>query len=184
VHSAAGSIAARLQKIVPNNALTRDIRTEAIRSSNSWLAESALRTHRTEEAYTTAKDLVDKPQFSSTAEKSSKDRLIAESKIRLATALVDQGHLAEARGTLSEVMGYFRERQAKGAGDPYFRIDFGKALYQDARAQESDAAGAAKRRALLDEAASVLGGLSQEAQRMSQAEEITDWVSKARAEGN
>jgi hypothetical protein len=49
-----------------------------------------------------------------------------------------------------------------------------------ARAQEDDDAGRAQRRALLDEAASVLGGLSQEAQQFQTSRELIEWVTQAR----
>jgi len=180
IHSEATALNETLQKIEPKNSLTRSIRDQGIREDHAWIVESSLRTGRTEAAVSTAKGLLKDEELSTTTEKSSLDSLAAHSKVLYAKALIQAGEKSQARGTLSDAMGYYRGRLARGAGDMRFKADYGDALYQMARAQEDDDIGRAHRRELLDEAQSMLGGLSQEAQQLRTNRELIADVSKAR----
>ena len=180
IHTRAVALNDRLQKIAPKNALTRNIRTEAIRQDHGWIVESALRTNRPEEAMSLAKQLAEPVPPQPGDEKVLIDSNHWRAEVRLGQSLIATGHNAEARATLAETLAYYRSRQANGSSSTRFRQDFGTALYQMARAQEDDDAGRAQRRALLDEAASVLGGLSQEAQQFQTSRELIEWVTQAR----
>jgi tetratricopeptide (TPR) repeat protein len=181
VHSRAAALDDRLQKIVPKNALTRNIRVAALRQDHTWLIEASLRTGRHEEALSAAKAAVDHPTVTPTDEKAVVDSIVARAQIHLGQALIASGQKTEAQEALSKAISYYRSREAKGAGATSYRQDFGRALYQEALAQNDDEAGRAQRRTLLDEAQSVLAGLSQEAQQLRTSKELIGWVSEARA---
>jgi tetratricopeptide (TPR) repeat protein len=181
VHSGAAALNDRLQKVVPKNALTRNIRIAALRQDHTWLIEASLRTGRHEEALSAAKDAVEHPMVTPTDEKMVVDSVVAKAQIRLGQAFIGSGQKTEALAALSKAIDYYRSRQANGAGATSYRQDFGRALYQEALAQNDDEAGRAQRRALLDEAQSVLAGLSQEAQRLRTSKELIGWVSDAQA---
>ena len=178
IRSLALALDERLQKIAPKNALTRNIRTEAIRQARTWIAVAALRTGRSEEALSAAKGLVDRPFVRAMDDKATVDAEVERAKTRLGQALIASGQRTGARATLSEAIAFYRVRQANGAGSTQFRQDFGAALFQMARAQDDGDAGRAQRRALLDEAQSMLGGLSQEAQQLRTSRELIGWVSQ------
>lgn len=142
--------------------------------------ESALRTNRPEEAMSLARQVAEPVPPQPGDEKLVIDANHWRAEVRLGQSLIATEHKAEARSTLADALFYYRSRQANGAASTRFRQDFGTALYQMARAQEDDAAGQAQRRVLLDEAASVLGGLSQEAQQFQTSRELIEWVTHAR----
>jgi hypothetical protein len=181
IHSRATALDERLQKIAPTNALTRNIKIAAIRQDQTWIIEASLRTGRHEESLSASKAAVDNPMVSPTDEKALVDSIVARAQTRLGQSLIASGQRAEALGALAQAISYYRSRQAKGAGATSYRQDFGRALYQDALAQSDDDAGRLQRRALLDEAQSVLAGLSQEAQQLRTCRELIAWVSDARA---
>jgi hypothetical protein len=181
IHSRAAALDDRLQMVVPKNALTRNIRIAALRQDHLWFLESSLRTGRHEEALSAAKAAVDHPMVTPTDEKTMVDSVVAKAQTRLGQALIESGRRTEALAALSPAITYYRSRQAKGAGSTSYRQDFGRALYQEALAQSDDEAGRIQRRALLDEALSVLAGLSQEAQQLRTSKELIGWVSDARA---
>jgi len=181
IHSRATALDERLHKITPKNALTRNIRTAALRQDHMWIVESSLRTGRHEEALAAANAAVEHPEVNPTDEKATVDSIVAQAQVRLAQSLIASGQKTEAQEALSKAISYYRSRQAKGAAATSYRQDFGRALYQEAMAQGDDAAGRAQRRALLDEAQSVLAGLSQEAQQLRTSRELIGWVSDARA---
>jgi hypothetical protein len=181
VHNQAVALDESLKKIVPKSAITRNMRTAALRQDHKWIIESALRTGRHEEGVTTARDLVDQPLVTPTDEKIFVDAVAARSRTYLGQARIASGEAAAARAPLAEALAYYRARQAHGASDTTFRQDFGKALYEESRIQNTDPAGRAQRRALLDEAQSVLGGLSQEAQQLRDSRELIAEVSVARS---
>jgi hypothetical protein len=181
IHTQAVALNDRLQKIVPKNALSRNIRTEALRQDHTWIVESALRTGRPEEAMSLAKELAEPRPPQPGDEKITLDANLGHAKVRLGQTLIASDNKTEARSVLLDALVYYRSRQANGASETRFLQDFGAALYQLARAQEDDDSGRAKRKALLDESASVLGGLSQEAQQFRTSKELIEWVSDARA---
>ncbi len=181
IHSRATALDERLHKITPKNALTRNIRTAALRQDHTWIVEASLRTGRSEEALSASNAAVEHPEVSPTDEKTLVDSIVAQAQTRLGQALIASGRRTEALAALSPAITYYRARLAKGAGATSYRQDFGRALYQEALAQNDDDAGRAQRRALLDEAQSVLAGLSQEAQQLRTSKELIAWVSDARA---
>ena len=181
IHAKSVALNDRLQKIVPKNALTRNIRTEAIRQDHTWIVESALRTSRPEEAMSLARQLAEPVAPQPSDEKIILDMNLGRARVRLGQSLIASGKKADARTVLEKALSYYRSRQANGASATLYRQDFGAALYHLSQAQEDDEAGRAQRRALLDEAASVLGGLSQEAQQFYSSRELIQWVIDARS---
>jgi hypothetical protein len=181
IHAKAVALDARLQKIAPQSNLTRTVRTQALRESRTWITEAALRTGRAEEAVSVAKDMAEHPLVSAFDPKAQIDAERARSKVLYGEALIDSDHVEAAKTPLAEALAYYRERQAKGAADTHFRQNFGQALFQLSRTESSDEAGIGRRRAILDEAASVLGGLSQEAQQLRSSREVIETVTRARA---
>ena len=99
---------------------------------------------------------------------------------RLGQALLESGQRSEALAQFAEAMAHYRAEQANGATETSYRQDFARALYQLSQAQGSDDVGRAQRRGLLDEALSVLGGLSLEAQQLISSKELFRWVREAR----
>jgi tetratricopeptide (TPR) repeat protein len=180
IHDQAAVLDQRLQKIAPKNALTRDLRNQAIGQDHAWMIEAALHTGRREEALAAAQALVAHPPTNPTDEKFTVDMLDARDRTRLGQALLEAGHRTEAQAQLTEAIAYYRSRQAKGAQSTSFRQDFGRALYQEALVQDADEAGQARRRALLDEALSVLSGISPEAQQFRTSRELIKSVTEAR----
>jgi hypothetical protein len=181
VHAQAANIEEKLRKIAPRDTLTKLIRDDAITQTHVWVVKAAVHTGRQEEAAAAAKSFLDHPSFSVGTEKTLIDAVVARTRTRYAQSLIDLDRKAEARSALQEVMVYYRGRQANGANATSFRQDLGAALFQMARLEDDDEAGRARRRALLDEAQSVLGGLSQQAQQFYDSKEIIELVSRARA---
>jgi hypothetical protein len=90
-----------------------------------------------------------------------------EARVLLAHAIALQGRLDEAHSTLQPALDHYRQQQAAGARETYFRRAFAYALYVDAIAQPADAAGRKQRKADLDEAAKQIAGASAEAQKLA-----------------
>jgi hypothetical protein len=181
IHSRATALDERLHKITAKNALTRNIRTAALRQDHMWIVEASLRTGRSEEALSASRAAVEHPEVSPADEKTMVDSVVAQAQTRLGQSFIASGKKAEALSALAPAIAYYRSRQAKGAGSTSYRQDYGRALYQEALAQSDDESGLLQRRALLDEAQSVLAGLSQEAQQLRTSRELIAWVSDARA---
>ncbi len=159
------------------NAVWRSIRANAIRRNRQWIAEAALRTGHLEGAVSAAQDALNSPPVGR-QDLRLEAEAIAREKTLLGQALAVQGELSKARGPLSEAIAHYRSLQAEGASETAFRLDFARALYAMALAQEATGDGRAERKALLAEAASLLGGLSQEAQQMDTSKELIEWVTR------
>ncbi|MGH8126271.1 MAG: hypothetical protein ACREPK_10560 [Rhodanobacteraceae bacterium] len=111
------------------------------------------------------------------------DPLIGQSQARyiLALAVAKQGHKAEALKVLQPALAYYADQQKAGAQDTTFRHDYAYALYVDAIAQPTGAAGSKQRNADLDQAAKLIAGASTEAQRMAEFRYISGQIATARA---
>jgi tetratricopeptide (TPR) repeat protein len=182
VHAGAVQVADQLAKIKKVSAGNVDLRGSAVRRCRVLLSESALRLGNFEEAVTATKEFLDHPQFSRFVDKQQIDYSQARAKVRLGEALIGAGRPSEALGPLHEAETYFRGQQAAGATDTDFRMDFGRTLYQLARAQADDPAGHARRVALLREAEGVLDGLSFETRQLVASKELIQWVRNARVQ--
>jgi len=99
----------------------------------------------------------------------------------LAHAIVGQARLEEARSTLQPALAWYRKQLAAGAHETGFRGDFAYALYVDAIAQSSDAAGRRQRAADLDQAAKLIAGASAEAQKLADMREVSSLIASASA---
>ncbi|MSU50426.1 MAG: hypothetical protein EXS37_15305 [Opitutus sp.] len=84
----------------------------------------------------------------------------------LALAVARQSRGAEALTVVDPALRIYRDLRAKDADGVDFRQDFAFALYVQAMARADDADGRAQRRAALDEAATLLDGLSDEAKQL------------------
>jgi tetratricopeptide (TPR) repeat protein len=181
LHDRAVEVLAQLDKAKLTKENDPDFRNNILRRARTWQAESAVRLGRVEEALEVSRQIVDAPIFGRLDKLSQLD-MMARARVRLGRALLLAGNRAEALGPLVEAEAFYREKRARGAKEVYFHLSFANALYHLARAQADDEAGRTRRRDLLDEALSVLGGLSFEAQQLVASKEILDWVMSARRE--
>ena len=179
IYAKTGDIDARLLQIPGVNGRNLEFRNDALRRNRAWIAESALRLGNFEQAVTVARDNVEKP-IVGRLDKLTMAAILARSKIHLGQALLGTDQRAEALVPLGEAVAYYRREQAAGASATFFRNDFARALFQLARAQSDDDDGRTRRRALLDEAMGVLGGLTIEAQQLLMNKELLKWISAAR----
>jgi len=104
----------------------------------------------------------------------------ANRQLRLAFALAKQGKTTEAREALEAALEYFRERRADGSAGTRFHLEYARALYVSALAQEGDAAGRRAREQALEDATAELDGLSDEARQLYAARLLRDWIAAAR----
>ena len=179
IHDRSLDLDARLRKLEPKDAVSLQFRDDAIRRNAGWLAESALRTGRNEEAAALARQTIEKPIVGRLGQAAVNDS-VARAKVRYGQALLGSGQRAEAVAVLGEALIYYRDQQAHGAAGTGPRQDLARTLYVLALAQAGDEASVARRATLLAEAATVLDGLSLEAQQMQTSRELIDWVAAAR----
>ena len=182
VQARAADVVEQLGKIKETNEGNRSFRASAARRSRALLAESALRLGRPEEAVTAARGGLVDLEVEQRQDLATANQITARAKVRLGQALLESGQRSEALAQFSEALTFYRAEQANGATETGFRQDFARALYHLSRAQESNAAGRAARLALLDEALTVLGGLTVEAQQLRDSKELIKWVTDARRE--
>jgi hypothetical protein len=157
-------------------------RNNALRQSRNQQIESALRLGNYEEAVEVSRDQVMNPRFSRRMDALDLATATARNKLRFGQALLGAGKRADALVALRDAEDFYREQLAKGASDTGFRLDFVRALYHLSRAQAEDAAGRTARLALLEEAMTLLGGLTIEAQQLHDSKELIKWVTDARRE--
>jgi hypothetical protein len=132
-----------------------------------------------EEAGTTAREAVTK-QLAGRSDLLTLKAIKARDQTRLGQSLLGSGRREAALVPLGEALAYYRDMLAKGAIDSAFRYNFARALFYSAKAQAGDDAGLLQRRQLLDEAASMLDGLSIEARNQLFTKELIQWVMEAR----
>ena len=138
-----------------------------------------MRIGRNEEAAALARQTIEKPIVGRLGQAAVNDS-VARARVRYGQALLGSGQRAEAVTALEEALIYYRDQQAHGASGTGPRQDLARVLYFLAKAQAGDEASVARRATLLAEAASVLDGLSLEAQQMQISRELIDWVAAAR----
>ena len=98
----------------------------------------------------------------------------------LADAIAMQNRDDEAQKVVQPALAWYREQQQAGATETDFRHDFAYALYVDAIAQSSGAAGAAKRNADLKDAQEQIDGASDEAKRLADMRYVAGLIAAAR----
>ena len=81
--------------------------------------------------------------------------------------------------TLEPALALYREMKSKGATYLIFHQHFARALYVQALAQPTDAAGTARRRESLAEAAKEIKELSDEARQLRDSKELQSWIAAA-----
>ncbi len=97
----------------------------------------------------------------------------------LADAVAMQGRHDEANNILQPALAYYREQQQAGAHGTQFRRDFAYALYVNAIAAPTDAAGQKQRRSDLDEAGKLIAGASAEAQKLADLRYVSGLIAAA-----
>jgi len=181
LHDRAVEVLAQLDRIKVSPGSNQEFRDNVRRRARTWQAEAAVRLGRVEEAMEVSRQNVNEPVFGR-LDKFQQQDMMARAKMRLGRALLLAGNRAEALGPLAEAATHYREKQARGARQVSFRLSLASALYHLAQAQAEDDAGRNRRRDLLDEAMSLLGGLSFEAQQLVTSKELLEWVRNARRE--
>ena len=141
--------------------------------------QASLNLGRFADAETTAGALLALPllrsEFADTLLASQPDDL-GWTRVLLAQAEVGQGKLAEAQQTLEPVLTLYHQMQAQGVTYITFRQRFARALYVQALAQPNNASGLAQRRVALEQAMSLLEGLSEEARQLHDSKELISWI--------
>jgi hypothetical protein len=182
VHARAVETADKLARMKVQAEGNIENRNNALRQSRTLQVESALRLGNFEEAVEVSRDQVSNPRFSRRMDALDVAWATARNRVRYGQALLGAGKRADALVALRDAEDFYREQQAKGASDTGFRLDFARTLYHLARAQPDDAAGRSARLALLDEAMTLLGGLTIEAQQLRDSKELIKWVTDTRRE--
>jgi hypothetical protein len=100
--------------------------------------------------------------------------------VLVAQAEAGQGRNAEAMKTLEPALAHYRELQPQAGSDVFFRQHFARALYVQALAEAADHAGTASARQSLDQADSLLMGLSDEARQLHDSKQLLSWIDAAR----
>ena len=98
----------------------------------------------------------------------------------LAHALAGQGKLDEARQALQPALEYYRTERERGAAGVTFSRDFAYALYVSALVEPGDAAGRARGKTALSEAAALVEGLPDEARRLADLRTVSGWIDAQR----
>jgi len=101
--------------------------------------------------------------------------------VALAHAVAMQGRGVEALELLQPVLDGYRAEQKAGAAGTTFQRDLAYALYVVAISQPADPAGRAKRNASLLDAGRALGAMTAEARRLSDNQQLANWINAARA---
>jgi tetratricopeptide (TPR) repeat protein len=181
IHAHAAETLVQIAQIKETSADNRQFRVNISRENRAWLIESALRLGRAEEALTVIQQAFANP-LTDFVNATSATRQTIRNKVALGRALTAAGRLAEAQAPFDEAIAFYRAELTEGANGVTFTQNFTRALYYKALAQAGDAAGRARRLALLEEAMQQLGGLSVEAQQLHDNQELLKWVSAARRE--
>jgi tetratricopeptide (TPR) repeat protein len=96
--------------------------------------------------------------------------------VLLAQAEVDLNRREEALKTVEPPLDYYRKLQVQGANHLIFRQHFARALYAQAFAQPTDAAGRMQARDSLEQASRLLTELPEEAQQLHDSKELVSWI--------
>jgi serine/threonine protein kinase len=138
-------------------------------------ARAALNLGRSAEAETAARALCDSPP----ALTDHPDGTVW-GRVLLAQAMVGQDRKAEALKTLEPALAKYQDLQAQGASYVEFCQHYARALYVQALAEPGDSDGLARSRAALDQAATLLQGLTDEAKQLHDSKELLSWIADAR----
>jgi tetratricopeptide (TPR) repeat protein len=98
----------------------------------------------------------------------------------VAHAVAMQGRHDEAQNILQPALAYYQRQQQEGAQGTRFRRDYAYALYVSALTLTSDN-DRAKREAVLNDAAKLIDGASDEAKKLADMREISNLITAARA---
>ncbi|MBI2813207.1 MAG: hypothetical protein HYX71_02855 [Opitutae bacterium] len=180
VHAKAVETGDRLARMKLQAEGNIEFRAGSLRRSRALQSETALRLGKFEEAVTVTQEQIEKPLLSRRSAALDNAYILARMKQRNGQALLGAGRRLEALAALRDAEDFYRDQLAKGASNTGFRQEFARTLYHLARAQADDADGRAARLALLEEAMTVLGGLTLEAQQLRDSKELLKWVTDAR----
>jgi hypothetical protein len=178
IHSRAVALQDGLAKVKHVTEGNTAFREDAIRNAKLLQVESALRLGHPEEAVNEARSVLANFPVGGLG-KRGVNRMTAQFESRLGQALVAAGKRDEGLKHLESANAHYRAEMAKGASETHFRLEFGRLLYELARAQPADDAGRARRKELLTQAAAVVDGLSFEVKQWGEAKELMQWVAAA-----
>jgi hypothetical protein len=148
------------------------------RAAGVDVALTALRLGRFADAEQAARTAASGPQGDGIWVNLETNRAFAQSLLSLAIAR--QGRLAEARSALAPALRVYRDLQKNRAEGVDFDRALAFCLYVQAIASADDSAGRAERRAALEEAAQLLGRLSDEAKALRDVREVRELVDAER----
>jgi tetratricopeptide (TPR) repeat protein len=148
------------------------------RAARMDVAKASLRLGRFSEAEQAAYEAATNPEGDGVHANLETNR--AEAQAWHALAIARQRRLAEARSALAPALRVYRELQKNGAEGVDFDRALAFCLYVQAIACADDSAGRAERRAALEEAAQLLGRLSDEAKALRDVREMRELVDAER----
>ncbi|HVU16006.1 MAG TPA: hypothetical protein VHD32_03735 [Candidatus Didemnitutus sp.] len=143
------------------------------------IAESGLRLAKLDEAERAVDRLLDSPKGPAAAPQTDDE---AQFGLLKAHILVAEGKAGDARVILDPVVAYYRKQQAAGASGFTFRLQLARALLVQSRTTPDGADALKSRKAQLDEASSLLTGLSGEAASLKNTVELKGWIDAAKAD--
>jgi len=160
----------------PQDVGTRQFYDNVLQFALGAVSEAQIRLGDLEDAEQHARQRLDMPPntFGNPASN------MANRQVILAYAVAMQGRGAEAAAILEPALAYYLGEKAGGASGTDFRRDLAGALYVSALTQGTDPAGQKARRQALEEAASLLAGLSPEARQLASTRELAGWIAAAR----
>jgi hypothetical protein len=149
------------------------------RRALSDATRAALKLRRFVEAETTARALLSMPllhgETADTMCLSQPDDL-GWAPVLLAEAQVGLSQPVEAVKTLEPALALYRDMQTQGVDHLTCHQHFARALYVQALAEGADLEGNMRRRAALDQATTLLQGLSDEARQLHDSKELLSWI--------
>jgi hypothetical protein len=158
-------------------------RDDALQNALGVVSRAALRLGRYAEAEAAARRRMAMPPMSgSSGDDPRKDMF--KRRVPLAHAIAKQGRGAEAQTVLAPALAYYDREQKAGAIGTDFRLAYAEALYVNALAQGTDAAGLATRERALARSAELISGASAEVQRLVATRELSGWIASARSSPN
>ncbi len=141
-------------------------------------ATAAIKSNRYAEGETAARELLELPPDPVAFGDPQDDSALART--LLAHAIARQNRAAEARETLRPALEHCQRAQKAGATGLTYRRDCAYALYVSSLTESDDAAGRAKHDASLSQAAGLIAGMSGEAHRLRDVQDVSDLIASER----
>jgi tetratricopeptide (TPR) repeat protein len=173
-------IAAHVRKIEipPDDLNARDIRANFTRNVLLTAATAAIKSNRYPEGETAARELLELPPDPVAFGDPQDDSALA--RMLLAHSITRQDRAAEARETLRPALEHCQRAQKAGATGLTYRRDCAYALYVSSLTESDDPAGRAKHNASLSQATGLIAGMSGEAHRLRDVQDVSDLITSER----